>query len=158
MTALSESLSLMIIRDVFSLPILTYLLFSWIGKPVLDNQLWYPASWNPWLAVMNYLNYTDGWLTQHGGHPGAMPTTGCVSGCMWQHVWPSCPDMIAHAWSHGNPVSKTCASMDLATGFQKKRECLWSHGKNQLRTLGGCLNWWVPECFNNYRWYQIPST
>ena len=37
MTALFESFSLTIIHDVFSLPILTYLLFSWIRKPILDS-------------------------------------------------------------------------------------------------------------------------
>ena len=37
MTALSESFSLMIIHDVFSLPISTFLLFSRVGKPVLDK-------------------------------------------------------------------------------------------------------------------------
>ena len=37
MTALSESFSFMIIHDVFSLPISTYLLFSQIGKPILDR-------------------------------------------------------------------------------------------------------------------------
>src|SRR5882724_5745537 len=37
MTALFESFSLMFIHDVFSLLISTYLLFSQIGKPVLDN-------------------------------------------------------------------------------------------------------------------------
>jgi len=36
MTALSESFSLMIIRDVFPLMILTFLHFSWVRKPVLD--------------------------------------------------------------------------------------------------------------------------
>jgi len=39
MTALSESLSLMIICDIFSLSILTYLLFSWIGKPIIDSGM-----------------------------------------------------------------------------------------------------------------------
>jgi len=39
MTALFESLSLMIIHDVLSLLILTYLLFSQIGKPILDTRL-----------------------------------------------------------------------------------------------------------------------
>jgi len=37
MTALSESFSLTIICDVFSLLISTSLLFSQIGKPILDN-------------------------------------------------------------------------------------------------------------------------
>ena len=37
MTALSESSSLTIICDVFSLPISTYLLFSQVGKPILDS-------------------------------------------------------------------------------------------------------------------------
>jgi len=37
MTALSESLCLTIICDVFSLLILTFLLFSWVGKPILDK-------------------------------------------------------------------------------------------------------------------------
>jgi len=40
MTALSESLSLMIICDVFSLSIPTYLLFSQIGKQILDIRLY----------------------------------------------------------------------------------------------------------------------
>src|SRR5882724_340285 len=39
MTALSESLLLMLICDIFSLSILTYLHFSWVGKPVLDTML-----------------------------------------------------------------------------------------------------------------------
>src|SRR5882724_3132813 len=38
MTALSESFSLMIICDIFSLPISTFLLFSQIGKPILDTR------------------------------------------------------------------------------------------------------------------------
>src|SRR5882724_1508993 len=38
-TALSESFPLTIIRDVFSLPISTFLLFSQVRKPILDNQL-----------------------------------------------------------------------------------------------------------------------
>src|SRR5882724_12370090 len=37
MTALSESFSLMIIHDIFPLPISTFLLFSWLRKPVLDS-------------------------------------------------------------------------------------------------------------------------
>src|SRR5882724_11632130 len=36
-TALSESFPWTIIRDVFSLPILTYLLFSQVRKPILDS-------------------------------------------------------------------------------------------------------------------------
>jgi len=39
MTALLESLSLMVTLDVISLLILTILLFSWVGKPVLDKGL-----------------------------------------------------------------------------------------------------------------------
>src|SRR5882724_5034407 len=42
MTALSESFSLMIICDVFSLLILTSLLFSRVGKPILDNIIELP--------------------------------------------------------------------------------------------------------------------
>src|SRR5882724_9003921 len=38
MTALSESLLPMLICDVFSLSILTYLHFSWVRKPVLDKD------------------------------------------------------------------------------------------------------------------------
>src|SRR5882724_2480076 len=38
MTALSKSFSLMIICDVFSLLLLTSLLFSQVGKPVLDTS------------------------------------------------------------------------------------------------------------------------
>ena len=43
MTALSESLLLTLIHDVFSLLILTYLHFSWVRKPVLD------------IVTMNYI-------------------------------------------------------------------------------------------------------
>src|SRR5882724_11781286 len=39
MTALSESFYLMSIHNVFSWPISTFLLFSRIGKPVLDKSL-----------------------------------------------------------------------------------------------------------------------
>ena len=38
MTTLFESLSLMLIHDVFSRLIPTYLLFSWIRKPILDRD------------------------------------------------------------------------------------------------------------------------
>ena len=44
MTALSESFSLMIICDAFSLPISTFLLFSRVGKPILDNAAQYPVN------------------------------------------------------------------------------------------------------------------
>ena len=37
MTALSESLLPMLICDIFSLLILTYLHFSWVRKPILDT-------------------------------------------------------------------------------------------------------------------------
>src|SRR5882724_1311413 len=39
MSALSESFSFTIIHDVFSLLILTFLLFSQVGKPVLDTLM-----------------------------------------------------------------------------------------------------------------------
>ena len=41
MTALSESLFLMIIHDVFSAWILTYLLFSQVRKPILESVVTY---------------------------------------------------------------------------------------------------------------------
>jgi len=39
MMALFKSFSLMIICDIFSLLILTYLRFSWVGKPILDSSV-----------------------------------------------------------------------------------------------------------------------
>jgi len=44
MTALFENLSLMIICDVFSLSISTYLLFSQISKPILDSGALHSAA------------------------------------------------------------------------------------------------------------------
>ena len=38
MTVPFESLLLMLIHDVFSLSIPTYLHFSWVGKPILDKS------------------------------------------------------------------------------------------------------------------------
>jgi len=62
MTALSESLLLTLIHDVFSLSIPTYFHFSWVRKPILDNG---PLSCvrdmrigELWLIVLVYVGCT----------------------------------------------------------------------------------------------------
>jgi len=52
MTALFESLLLMIICDIFSASILAYSLFSWVRKPVLDTLYWYFGVSGPCIYVV----------------------------------------------------------------------------------------------------------
>src|SRR5882724_9835035 len=77
MTALSESFSLTIICDVFSLPILTSLLFSQIGKPVLDTQ-------------RHHSTYLP--LTLHPSHSTPYPT----SLTPWTLYFQDGPQVVAH--------------------------------------------------------------
>src|SRR5882724_10947119 len=53
MTALSESFSLTIIHDVFSSPISTFLLFSRVGKPVLDSN-YQQDNWSKLLPLAEF--------------------------------------------------------------------------------------------------------
>jgi len=59
MTALSESFSLRIICDVFPLPNSTFLLFSWVGKPVLDTlshsiSVVFYGYWDAWKLLLGW--------------------------------------------------------------------------------------------------------